>query len=89
MTERLRTHISAEFPRWLSGKESVCNTGDPSLISESGRCPGVGSGNPLQYSCLENSKDRKAGWATVHEASKSQTWLSMHTLHIYENSHIQ
>ena len=37
------------------------------------RFPGVGNGNPLQYSCLENSMDRKAWWATVHEVAKSWT----------------
>ena len=40
---------------------------------------GEGSGNPLQYSCLENPVDRGAWWATVHEVEKNQTWLSMHT----------
>ena len=40
------------------GKESACNAGDPGLIPESGRSPGGGHGNPLQYSCLENSMDR-------------------------------
>ena len=43
-----------------------------------GRSPGEGNGNPLQYSCLENSMDRAAWWATVHGVSKSQTRLSTH-----------
>ena len=47
-------------------------------ISGSGRSPGEGNGNPLQYSCLENPTDRGAWWATVYGAAKSQTWLSMH-----------
>ena len=38
-------------------KESACNAGDPDLILESGRPPGEGNGNPLQYSCLENPMD--------------------------------
>ena len=42
------------------GKESACNAGDPGLIPGSGRSPGEGNGNPLQYSCLENSVDRGA-----------------------------
>ena len=42
------------------GKASACNAGDPSLIPGSGRAPGEGNGNPLQYSCLENSRDRGA-----------------------------
>ena len=40
---------------------------------------GVGNGNPLQYSCLENPMDREAWWATVHRVAKSQTWLIMST----------
>ena len=42
------------------GKESACNVGDLGLIPESGRSPRERNGNPLQYSCLENSKDREA-----------------------------
>ena len=47
------------------GKESA-NTGDQGSIPGSGRCPGEGNGNPLQYSFLENPMDRGAGWTTVH-----------------------
>ena len=39
----------------------------------SGRSPGEGNGNPLQYSCLENSMDREAWWATVHGVAKNRT----------------
>ena len=46
------------FPGALDGKESACTAGDPVLTSGSGRSPGEGNGNPLQYSCLENSMDR-------------------------------
>ena len=46
---------------------------DAGLIPEPGRAPGVGNGNPLQYSCLENSMDRGAWWATVHGVAKSWT----------------
>ena len=53
------------------GKESACSAGDPGLIPESGRFPGEGNGNPLQYSCLENPMDRGAWWATVHGVTKS------------------
>ena len=60
-------------PWWLSGKESAYNTGDSGLIPGSGRSPGEGNGNPLQYSCLENSMDRGAWQATVHGEAKSQT----------------
>ena len=48
------------LPRWLCGKESSCNAGDLGLIPGSERSPGEGYGNPLQYSCLENSMDRGA-----------------------------
>ena len=57
-------------------KESACNAGDVSLIPESGRSPGEESGNPLQYSCLENPMDGGAWRATVHGVTKSQTRLS-------------
>ena len=50
---------------------SACNAGDPGLIPGLGRSPG--EGNPLQYSCLENSMDRGAWRATVHGIVKSQT----------------
>ena len=53
-------------------------TGDSSLIPGSGRSPGGGNGNPLQYSCLRNPMERRAWWATVHGAAKSQTQLNMH-----------
>ena len=46
---------------------------DVGLILGSGRSPGEGNGNPLQYSCLENPKDREAWQATVHGIAKSQT----------------
>ena len=55
------------------------DTGDVSLIPGSGRSSGLGNGNPLQYSCLENSMDRGAWKATVHGVTKSQTQLSTHT----------
>ena len=57
-------------------KESACNAGDPGLIPGSGRFPGEGNGKPLQYSCLENSKDRGALWGIVYGVSESQTQLS-------------
>ena len=57
---------------------SACNAGDPASIPESGRCPGEGNGNPLQYFCLENPMDRKAWWATVLEFTESH--MTEHTL---------
>ena len=62
-----------ELPRWLTGKESACSARDLSLIPGSGRSPGEGNGNPLQYSCLENPIDRGAWWCTVHGVAKSRT----------------
>ena len=49
------------------------NARDPGSISGSGRAPGGGNGNPLQYSCLGNLLDREAWWATAHGVEKSQT----------------
>ena len=56
---------SQDFPHSSVGKESTCNAGDPSSIPGSGRSPGEGDGNPLQYSCLEKPMDRGAWRATV------------------------
>ena len=68
------------FPAGSDGRASVCNAGDPGLIPASGRSPGEGNGNPLQYSCLENSMDGGAWWATVHGVPESHTGLSDFTL---------
>ena len=61
------------FPGGSDSKESACNAGDLCSIPGSGRSPGEGNGDPLQYSCLENSMDRGAWWATVHGIPKSLT----------------
>ena len=58
------------------GKASACNVGDLGLISGSGRFPGEENGNLLQYSCMENAKDRRAWRATVYGVAKSRTRLS-------------
>ena len=60
----------------LVGKHLLASAGDignEGLIPGLGRSPAEGQGNPLQYSCLENSTDRGAWWATVHGVTKSQT----------------
>ena len=57
-------------------KNPPANAGDAGLILASGRSPGEGNGNPLQYSCLENSMDRGAWGATVYGAVESWTQLS-------------
>ena len=57
-------------------KNPLANAGDirdVGLISEWGRSPGGGNGNPLQYSCLGNPMGRGAWWATVHGVGKSDT----------------
>ena len=61
------------FPGSSDGKESARNAGDLGSIPGLGRSPGEGNGYPLQYFGLENSMDRGAGQATVHEIVKSQT----------------
>ena len=55
------TYLSMVYPGGSVGKESACNAGDPGSIPGWGRSPGGEKGNPLQYSCLENSMDRRAG----------------------------
>ena len=81
----LRDPVSQiELPWWLGGKEFACNTGaagDMGLIPGSGRSPGGGHGNPLYYSCLANSMDRGAWWATVHGVTRSQTQLKQLDMH--------
>ena len=62
--------MSLGFPGGSDGKDSACNTGDLGLIPVSGRSPRVGNGNPLQYSCLENSMDKGAWQAIVHGGQK-------------------
>ena len=59
--------------------ESACSVGEPGSIPGSGRSPGEGNGNPLQYSCLENPMDGGAWKAAVHGVMKSQTRLSNFT----------
>ena len=65
--------LSIIFPSDSDSKEYACHAGELGLILRSGRSPGEGNGNPLQYSCLENPMDRGAWWAIVHGVAKSQT----------------
>ena len=67
---------SLDFPGGSDSKEPVYNAGDLGSIPGSGRSPGEGNGDPLQYSCLENSMDRGTWRAIVHGITKSQTWPS-------------
>ena len=76
---------SGGLPQWLRGKESTCDaedTGDPGLIPGSGRSPGGGHGNPLQFSSMENPLDRRSWKATVHRVSRSQTQLKQQSTRI-------
>ena len=61
------------FPDGSDGQESACNAGDPGSIPGSGRSPGEGNGNPLQYSRLENSMEKGTWRPTVRGITKSQT----------------
>ena len=63
---------SLGIPYSSVGKESACSAGDPGSIPGLGRYPGEGNGNPLQYPCLENLRDRGAWWAAVHGVAKSR-----------------
>ena len=58
----------------IAVKNLPANAGD--WILESGRSPGIGNGNPFQFSCLENPMDGGAWWATVHGVKKTWTGLS-------------
>ena len=58
------------FPGGSVMKNPLASAGDVGLIPGSGRSPGGGNSNPLQYSCLENAMDRGAWWATVHGVAK-------------------
>ena len=73
------------FPGGSDNKAPARNVGDPSSIPGSGRSPGEGNGHPFQYSCLENSMDGGAGWATVQGLSKSWTQLSDFTFFLSYN----
>ena len=70
------SQINSGLPYSSNSKESACNAGDMGLIPGPGISPGEGSGNPLQYSYLENSMERRAWWAIVPGVAKSQTRLS-------------
>ena len=58
-------------------KSLPCNVEDSASIPGSGRSPGEGNGNPLQYFCLENPMGRGVWWATVHGIAKSEARLSI------------
>ena len=68
----LKIHLSfhSGLPGGSVGKNLPVNVGDSGLIPGSGRFPGEGNGNPLQYCCLGNPMDREACWATVYGIKK-------------------
>ena len=70
-------HPCRGFPGGSEVKAFACNMGDLGSIPGSGRSPGEGNGNPLQYSCLENPMDGGAWWATVQRVhvEPSMCWL--------------
>ena len=65
------------FPCGSGIKNLSANAGDMGSIPGSGRSSGGGNGNPLQYSCLGNTMDRGAWWATIHRVIMSRTWLKL------------
>ena len=69
-----RDTLDGDSPDGPSGKRTCLpmQETDGGSVPGSGRSPGGGLGNPLQYSCLENPMERGAWWATVHEGAKSQ-----------------
>ena len=74
-----------DFPGGANGKDLPASAGDirnVGAIPGSGRSPGKGHGNPLQYSCLENHMDRGAWWAMIHGVAKSWTQLKQLSTHI-------
>ena len=79
-------YTSFDFPGGSDVKVSAYNSGDPVSIPGSGRSPGEGNGNPLQYSSLGNPMNRGAQWATVHGVAKSQTQLINQT-HTHTHTH--
>ena len=66
----------SQVPQVVNKKYPPANAGAVGSIPGLGRSPGVRNGNPLQYSCLENSMDRGTWWATVYGVTKRQTQLS-------------
>ena len=78
----------SSFPGGLDGEGSACSAGDQGSIPGSGRAPGEGNGNPLQYFCLENLVDRGAWWAAVHGVTRSRTPLSDSHTHTPRKQHL-
>ena len=80
---KTQLYASWGFPGGLVIKNMSANAGDAGLIPGSGRSPGGGNGNPLQYSCWDNTMNRGAWRATVHAVAKSQTRLKQLSTHTF------
>ena len=76
-------YCDCDFPGGSDCKESACRSNLGS-VPESGRCPGEGNGNPFWYSCLENSTDRGAWWASLrgHRQLNTTEQLTLSLFHI-------
>ena len=72
---KVESYMHMELPRWLSGKEFICQAGDVGSIPGSGIFLGEENGNPLQCSCLENPRDWESWWAAVYDVTQSRTRL--------------
>ena len=75
MEKRLALGVGQGFPDGSVIKNLPTNAGDEGSVPASGKSPGVGKGNPLHFSCLENPMDKGAWQATVHRVTKSRTQL--------------
>ena len=76
----LRVSFLTGFPGGSMAKNPPADARDTGLIPGSGRSPGAGYGNPLQYPCLESATDRGPWRATVNGVAERRTQLSTHTL---------
>ena len=82
-------HLIHELsPGSSAGEESASNAGDPGLIPESGRSPGEGNGNPVQYSCLENPMDGGVWPTTVHWVARVRHDLVTRSLTLFQRDEI-
>ena len=77
------------FPGGLVVRNPPASAGDMGSISDLGRSPEEGNGNPLQHSCLENHMDRGAWWATVHGVAESDTTEVTEHTHRHTQIHTQ
>ena len=79
-------NLTKYFPGGSEDKESACKVGDLGSIPGLGRSPGEESGNPLQYSCLENPMDRGAWRSAIHGVTKSRTQLLKNIASIFQTA---